>query len=96
VGGGPGQRPGDGELPPDPWGSGPDRPGGPPEQPQPPVGPERSRSAFQHPAIWIGLVVLALVLLVGALLEPSPSPPREPAPDAVTTSAVTVREGARV
>jgi hypothetical protein len=36
--------------------------------------------------VWVALLVVAGLLLVGALLEPSPAPPREPSPDAVTAS----------
>jgi hypothetical protein len=81
----PGWSPGDEDLPPDPFGGSAQDPfgGSAPD----PFGtpPTRSRSLWQHPALWVGVVVLALILLIGALLEPRPAPQREPSPDAVTT-----------
>jgi hypothetical protein len=99
----PGGRPGDEDLPPDPWAPAPpsgDPSGVPPSGAAGPwdappgqaqgdpfgVPPTRSRALWQHPAFWVAVVVLALILLVGALLEPRPAPPGEPSPDAVTTT----------
>jgi hypothetical protein len=48
--------------------------------------PPPRRTLWHHPAVWVALLVVAGLLLVGALLEPSPAPPREPSPDAVTAS----------
>jgi hypothetical protein len=52
---------------------------------QPHVPPPR-RTIWHHPAVWVALLVLAGILLVGALLESRPSGGTEPAPDAVTAS----------
>jgi hypothetical protein len=95
----PGGQPGDEDLPPDPWAPAPPSGAPPSGAPGPwdappgqargdPFGlpPTRSRALWQHPAFWVAVVVLALILLVGALLEPRPAPPGEPSPDAVTTT----------
>jgi hypothetical protein len=82
----PGWSPGDEDLPPDPFGPPAQDPFGPPAQDPFGPPPTRSRSLWQHPAVWVGVVVLALILLVGALLEPRPAPQREPSPDAVSTA----------
>jgi hypothetical protein len=96
----PGGQPGGEDLPPDPWAEVPPSAaagpwdGAPGQAPGPasgdPLGtpPMRSRSLWQHPAVWVAVVALALILLVGALLEPRPAPPGEPSPDAVTTAGV--------
>lgn len=86
-----GRRPGDDELPPDPFAgahvSPPSRGAPPPDlrQPDIPQPPTADRSLWQRPGIWIALVVLAIVMLVGALLDPLPSPPSEPSPGSITT-----------
>ncbi len=76
-----GWRDRDGELPPDPWAG-----MAPPPTPRaddPPVA-RPSRSVWQHPGVWIAVLVLAGLLLLGALLESPPRPTQTPSPDAVT------------
>lgn len=46
------------------------------------------RAPWQHPAVWFAILVLAALLLVGALLEGPPSPPREPTPDPDAVTAL--------
>lgn len=100
----PGGNPGDEELPPDPWASVPPSASDGPSPDGAPDGifgggshdpfataPTRPRTPWQHPAVWIGVVVLALILLVGALLESRSAPQREPSPDAVTTAGTDPR-----
>ncbi|WP_052669112.1 hypothetical protein [Nitriliruptor alkaliphilus] len=48
--------------------------------------PPPRRTVWHHPAVWIALLVLAGVLLLGALLEPRTPAPSEPSPDAVTAA----------
>ncbi|MEX1178311.1 MAG: hypothetical protein WEB09_07600 [Nitriliruptor sp.] len=67
------------DLPPDPWAD------HTPTPPDPPTLADSSRSSvWQHPALWIGVLVLAVILLIGALLEPPARTTSEPSPDAVT------------
>jgi hypothetical protein len=49
--------------------------------------PPSRRTLWHHPGVWVAVLVLAGLLLLGALLEPNRSTPSEPAPDAVTASA---------
>lgn len=73
------RRRGDEELPPDPWAGLAESSAPPPPTPPPP-----RRTLWHHPAVWVALLVLAAIILVGALLEPRRSVPTEPSPDAVT------------
>jgi hypothetical protein len=50
--------------------------------------PPPRRTVWHHPALWVALLVLAGVLLLGALLEPRAPAPSEPAPDAVTAAGM--------
>ncbi|MEX1162878.1 MAG: hypothetical protein WEB03_04795 [Nitriliruptor sp.] len=77
-----GWRDRDGELPPDPW-AGMAPPPPPPRAEDPPMARPR-RSLWQHPGVWIAVLVLAGLLLIGALLENPSRAPRTPSPDAVT------------
>lgn len=96
------RRRGEEELPPDPWAGlaaspPPTTPPPPPTAPQ--VGPTDGhvppprRTVWHHPAVWVAVLLLAGVLLLGALLERPAPAPREPSPDAVTALADDRHEG---
>ncbi len=48
--------------------------------------PPPRRTIWHHPAIWIVLLVLAVVLLLSAVLEPRPAPRDGSDPDAITAA----------
>jgi hypothetical protein len=49
--------------------------------------PPPRRTIWHHPAVWVALLLLAGVLLAGALLERPTPRPSQPSPDAVTATS---------
>lgn len=59
--------------------------------PNAPIGPQRGGGIWQHPAVWIGVVVVAVLLLVTAVLD-RPSVRDAPPADQPTPSVTAAPE----